>query len=154
MCADVSPAARPMNYYTSLMVLLLGFKLLLACMLFGPFVWRRFRRGACRRFALAKKINARLDNRHAPASTDVETSFTSGLSSSRHNRTSAMLALGATPRVEGVRDTATHAAVASGSADTDHDRDVNWSRVLRSSFMLLLIAYPGLSLKVMRLFKV
>ncbi len=32
-------------------------------------------------------------------------------------------------------------------------RSVNWAVVFRASFMLLFLAYPGVSLKVLRLFK-
>ncbi len=55
----------------------------------------------------------------------------------------------------------TNKAANRNDAATTHAREkqtiaagVQWTNVLRTSFSMLLIAYPGVSLKIMQLFKV
>ena len=141
-----------MNYYTSLTVLLVGFKLSLAMILIGPYVWHRFRRGACNRFEWARRVNTRLDE-HRAAKTRV------ALQSSRKNRVQAfrdnmLRKVVWTASREGSGMTAlppaqdTRAAqdnqdllVRPGSEPSVQQHDsVNWSQMLRASFLLLLIA--------------
>ena len=126
-----------MNYYTSLVVLLVGFKLVLAVVLLGPIAWHAIRKGRCNRIAVLGKINTKLDSRRVSAIEDAHrrrSSLHDG-SSSRRSRASV------------IREMAD--ALAKPAA-----AKMDWSRVLRSCFLLLLVAYPGVSLKILRLFKV
>jgi hypothetical protein len=115
--------AQPMTFYSSMVLVLLGFKIVLLLIVVAPFLVRRLRMSA-----IQVKDRRRRSSFH-----------------------SDMARL--------------HSLAAQASADTGGDAmpaqfsptvappKVSWSRLLKLSFMFLFMAYPGVSLKLMRLFK-
>jgi hypothetical protein len=118
--------AQPMNYYASMMVVCVGLKLALALLLLGPWAWSRLSACNCR---LTRAVHDLQVRRKVSA---MEASM-----SGAGRRQSAMIK-------------AMAAALATAQGEVGR---INWSAVFKASFMLLFIAYPGVSLKVLRLFK-
>ncbi len=116
--------AQPMNYYASMVVVCMGLKLVLALLLLGPWVWSHLvARGCC----VTRAARAVLVRRKVAA---VKASMTG-----RH------------------RGSVARAVVAVVTSVHSNFSSINWTGVFKASFMLLFIAYPGVSLKVLRLFK-
>jgi hypothetical protein len=118
--------AQPMNYYASMVVVCVGLKLALALLLLGPWAWSHV---ALRDCCVTRAV--RSVQRRRQGST-VE----------------APIAAGGQRRASVVR--AMTAAAAAASANVAR---IDWTAVFKASFMLLFVAYPGVSLKVLRLFK-
>jgi hypothetical protein len=118
--------AQPMDYYASMMVVCVGLKLALALLLLGPWVWSKL--SACNCFC-ARAIREAQIRRHV---------------------TSVEAAMAAERKRQGSVARAMAAALASAQVSVTR---INWSGVFKASFMLLFIAYPGVSLKVLRLFR-
>jgi hypothetical protein len=118
--------AQPMNYYASMMVVCVGLKLALALLLLGPWVWSRLSARGCRVTRVVRDVQVRRKV------TAIEVSLT------------------AAGRRRGSVVKGMAAALASARSSV---AAVNWTDVFKASFMLLFVAYPGVSLKVLRLFK-
>jgi hypothetical protein len=118
--------AQPMNYYASMMVVCVGLKLALALLLLGPWAWSKLSVRGCRLTRAVRDAHVR---RQVAA---VEASMTAA----RRHRGSVARAMAST-------------LVAAQNRIVS----VDWVGVFKASFMLLFIAYPGVSLKVLRLFK-
>jgi hypothetical protein len=118
--------AQPMNYYASMMVVCVGLKLALAVLLLGPWLWSKMSARGCR---VTRAVQAVQVRRKVTA---VEASMIKA----GHRRGSVMRAMLHT--------------VAAAQVEVAR---VRWTEVFKASFMLLFVAYPGVSLKVLRLFK-
>jgi hypothetical protein len=118
--------AQPMSYYASMMVVCVGLKLALALLLLGPWLWSKL---SARRCFVTRAVR---DARVRQKVSSVEAS----MSAAGRHRGSVVRAMAATLAV------AQRTVVA-----------IDWTGVFRASFMLLFVAYPGVSLKVLRLFK-
>jgi hypothetical protein len=118
--------AQPMNYYASMMVVCVGLKLALALLLLGPWVWSQLSARNCRVVRVVRDAQLR---RHA-------SSVGAAMAARGRRRTSV---------IQGVAE-----ALAQAQARV---AAIHWKGVFKASFMLLFIAYPGVSLKVLRLFK-
>ncbi len=119
--------AQPMDYYASMMVLCVGLMLLLALLLLGPWAWSKLSLCNCR---LTRAVHDLQVRRRVSA---IEASMSGG---ARRRQSALVNAMAAT----------------IATAHTEVGR-INWTDVFKASFMLLFIAYPGVSLKVLRLFK-
>jgi hypothetical protein len=109
-----------------MMVVCVGLKIALALLLLGPWAWSRLSACDCR---LTRAMREAMVRRQVNA---VEAE----LSAAHHRRSSVNRALA-------------DAMVTAQATVTA----INWTGVFKASFMLLFIAYPGVSLKVLRLFK-
>jgi hypothetical protein len=118
--------AQPMNYYASMMVVCVGLKLALALLLLGPWLWSKVALHDCRVSRAVRDAQVRRKV------SEVESSMTAA----GRRRGSVTRAMAAT------------LASAQGRMAA-----INWTGVFKASFMLLFIAYPGVSVKVLRLFK-
>jgi hypothetical protein len=118
--------AQPMNYYASMMVVCVGLKIALALLLLGPWLWSKLSARGCRLTRAVRDVQVRRQV------AGVEASMTAA----GRRRGSVARAMAAT--------LATAQRTIGG---------VDWVGVFKASFMLLFIAYPGVSLKVLRLFK-
>ena len=108
--------ARPMNYYDSMMVVLVGTKLALLLLLLGPWMWGRLRRSA---------VGGNLLRRHTERNVQKRVSV---LEDSMIGRRRSSIAR----------------AIQNNVGIMQHDAlAVDWMKVFRSSFMLLFVAYPG-----------
>jgi hypothetical protein len=116
--------AQPMSYYASMMVVCVGLKLALALLLLGPWAWSRLVARGCRVTRVVHDLQVRRKLSRASAEMSPDTT------SQQDARVLTATAAGATAMPK-----------------------VNWTDVFKASFMLLFIAYPGVSLKVLRLFK-
>jgi hypothetical protein len=123
--------AQPMNYYASVMVVCVGLKLLLALLVLGPWAWSRF---SARDSRVMRAVRGSQSFRRM--STIVFSTQSPPASIQRSRAATANAA----------------AALARGAA-AGPQFVVNWVNVFKASFMLLFVAYPGVSLKVLRLFK-
>jgi hypothetical protein len=118
--------AQPMNYYASMMVVCVGLKLALALLLLAPWAWSKLSARGCRITRAVQDAQVRRKVSTVEASMALEGRRRSSL-------TKGM-------------------AAALAAAQSQVGR-INWTDVFKASFMLLFIAYPGVSLKVLRLFK-
>ena len=106
--------ARPMTYYDSMMVVLVGTKLVLVLLLLGPWLWGRLRR-------------SRLPvlSRHTDRSVQK---LVSVMEDGMRGRRRASIAREIQQSLEKVQ----HDAVS-----------IDWVKVFRTSFMVLFVSYPG-----------
>lgn len=110
---------QPMTYYASMVVVLVGLKVVLMVLLVGPWAWGKLLRTKCKPFQrlrdrqLRSRMSALEDGMRGRRRRSVIQVLQSQMGSIRQ----------ATGRV-------------------------NWMKVFRSSFMLLFVAYPGVALKV------
>jgi hypothetical protein len=118
--------AQPMDYFTNMMVVCVGLKLALALLLLGPWAWSKLAARDCRFTRAVREVQVR---RKVSA---VEVS----MAAAGRRRSSVAKGMAA--------------ALAAAQRDAT---TINWKAVFKASFMLLFIAYPGVSLKVLRLFK-
>jgi hypothetical protein len=118
--------AQPMDYYASMMVVCVGLKLALALLLLGPWVWSRLSARDCRFTRAVREVQVRR-----------KVSSVEAVMVAQGRRRSSL--------TKGM-------AVALAAAQSQVGR-VDWTDIFKASFMLLFIAYPGVSLKVLRLFK-
>ena len=109
--------ARPMNYYDSMMVVLVGTKIVLALLVLGPWAWQKFRKSRVTALAQASErrvrdaIDARMTGRR---------------------RASVAVAI--------------QRSLASLQQDiTGLSTSIDWLKVFRTSFMVLFVSYPGTS---------
>ena len=107
--------ATPMNYYNSMMVVLVGTKLVLVLLLLGPWLWGRLRRSG--RF----KIMAR----------QTERSVRERVSELEDNMAGRRRASVAREIQRSLRNVQQDAVA------------VDWMKVFRTSFMVLFVSYPG-----------
>jgi hypothetical protein len=118
--------AQSMNYYTSMVVVCVGLKLVLALAVLAPWAWSKMLAREC---WMARAVRDAQVRRRV---SEIEASLSA--TTPRHSVV--------------VKGMATALATARKDAET-----ISWIGVFKSSFMLLFIAYPGVSLKVLRLFK-
>jgi hypothetical protein len=118
--------AQPMSYYASMMVVCVGLKIALALLLLGPWAWSKVAVLDCRLTRAVREVQVRRTVEAAEAKL-------AGAGRRRGSVVNGMAAALSSAR----------AGVAS----------IMWAEVFKASFMLLFIAYPGVSLKVLRLFK-
>ncbi len=116
--------SQPVTFYTSLCIVLLGLKLALALLLLGPWLWQRLQQQQCR---LARIAN-RFRDRQRLAMVEV--------AMVNRRRGSVMQALADTYQLLQTKRMA-----------------IDWGRVFKVSFMLLFLAYPGVSVQILRMFK-
>lgn len=143
--ADVISLTRancttPMTFYTSMVIVLLGFKVLLLLVLGGPWliVSVRSRTGGLVQYAAARfqsTINSRLLRR----------------------RPSAMLPRPSIVAAHRMRRVGTEAVIV-GAASPMNLRlttflRVDWTKIFKSCFLLLFVAYAAVSIKVLRMFR-
>jgi hypothetical protein len=117
--------AQPMNYYASMMVVCVGLKLALVVLLLCPWLWSKLATRNCRLTRAVRDAQVRSKVASVKAS----------MAAAGRRRSSAARAMAAT--------------LASAQSTI---AAINWTSVFKASFMLLFIAYPGVSLKVLRLF--
>jgi hypothetical protein len=118
--------AQPMNYYASMMVVCVGLKLALVVLLLARWVWARLSARDCRITRVVRDAALRRNIANVEAS---------------------MAAAGRR------RGSVAQAMAATLAAAQRRIVSVDWVAVFKASFMLLFIAYPGVSLKALRLFK-
>ena len=106
--------ARPMNYYDSMMVVLVGTKLVLVLLVLGPWAWHRVRASdvGCLARARARSVQKRVSS--------VE---------------DAMVG-----RRRGSIARELQRSVATIQQDVNK---IDWMKVFRTSFMVLFVSYPG-----------
>jgi hypothetical protein len=117
--------AQPMTYYDSLVVVLLGLKIVLALLLVVP--WAAsvvYRRGG-----VEALLHCRRRKPPTVSLPSEETHAAGGAEPGRRRRRSSVSVMLARVRSAAL-----------------------WSKVFKASFMLLFVAYPGVSLKILRLF--
>ena len=105
--------ARPMNYYDSMMVVLVGTKVVLLLLVLGPWLWQKLRNSNFAWFARARERNLQ---EHVRA---VEHGMV--------GRRRASIAL------------EIRRSVTTLTARTK----IDWLKVFRTSFMVLFVCYPG-----------
>ena len=103
-----------MNYYDSMMVVLVGLKVVLLLLLIGPWVVGRLKAS---RFSFIQRCNQR-SLRHN----------VSALEDSMRNRRRASVAVAIQRSVMALQREVV---------------SIDWTKVLKASFMLLFVAYPG-----------
>ena len=109
--------ARPMNYYDSMLVVLIGTKLVLALLLLGPWAWQRLKRSPLNVVVRANERSVR-------------------------KRVSVL-----EDGMAGRRRASIAREIQQSLAQTQRDvAAVDWMKVFRTSFMVLFVAYPGASL--------
>ena len=108
--------AQPMNYYDSMMVVLVGTKLVLLLLLLGPWLWGRLRRS---RLGVMSRLTEHTVRRRVSAIED-----------SMVGRRRASIAR----EIQQSLDKVQHDA-----------RRIDWLKVFRTSFMVLFVSYPGRS---------
>ena len=106
--------AQPMNYYSSMTVVLVGTKLVLLCLLLGPWLWGRFRRS---RSSIAQCLTERSVRKRVSA-----------MENSMAGRRRGSIKLHVKRSLSSFR----RDAIA-----------IEWAKVLQNSFVVLLIPYPG-----------
>ncbi len=117
--------AQPLDYYANMMVVLVGLKLALVVLLLGPKLWHVLKQRRCgfAQRVVMASVRRKMDR--------VENE----LKAAGSRRATIALALSKVLRVVTL------------------DTSVNWAGVFKASFMLLFVAYPGVSLKILRMFK-
>ena len=106
--------ARPMNYYDSMMVVLVGTKLVLLLLLLGPWLWSRLRRS--RLGLLRRHVERRVQKR------------VSAIEDGMRGRHRASIAR----------------EIQQSLGKVQHDAvSIDWMKVFRTSFMVLFVSYPG-----------
>jgi hypothetical protein len=111
--------AQPMNYYASLLLVLVGLKVAVLLVVLVSWAWSQLQRRGC---ACTRAVLRVVHERRA---------------SQIVKRASGTIAM----------------QQALEAVARQHSDDVAWVRVFRSCFMLLFVAYPGVSLKMLQLFK-
>jgi hypothetical protein len=116
--------SQPVTYYTSLCIALVGLKVALLALLLGPWLWRHMQLQQCK---LTRVINSFRDRRRLSKVSEAM---------SGRRRGSLMSAL-----------VVTYASLQARRAA------INWSRVFKVCFSMLFLAYPGVSVQILRMFK-
>jgi hypothetical protein len=119
--------AQPMDYYASMLIAVVGLKVALVILLFAPWLWSQCQARDC---CLTRSVNAQLDRRHLAK---IESDMSRDGSRRRSSVVNALQTALALQRQLRSR--------------------IAWAQVFKASFTLLFVAYPGVSLKIMRLFK-
>ena len=108
--------ARPMNYYDSMMLVLMGTKAVLVLLLLGPWLWGRLRRS---RFGLARHLTERGVRKGVSAIEDS---------------------------MAGRRRASVARYIQSSLGSIQRDAlAIDWTKVFRTSFMILFVSYPGMA---------
>ena len=120
--------AQPMNYYASMMILLVGTKVVLVLMLVAPWVF--YKVGDCW---------ARRRHRRRAAS------FTSVQRKASRSMTAAASDVVARRRLVAskVHEVVTRSASGESRGTQPRSRQVPWDKLFRASFTLLFVTYPG-----------
>ena len=109
-----------MNYYSSMILVFVGMKLVLALILVGPWLWGKMLGSS---MAISRFIRRRKAVRQVQ---ELENSM-------RGARRGVTL-----------RAMQAHLAIAEQQSTT-----ISWAKVFKASFMLLFIAYPGMEVRVL-----
>jgi hypothetical protein len=120
---------QPMNYYANMVVVLVAFKLVLACLLVGPWAWVQLKSARCLQCRFCARMSALLSRSAAW----------------RLNESRARKARDARRQgwpEEAVKVTSLRQTLA----------ELDWARVFKLCFMYLFFCYPGVTLKLLRMF--